>query len=105
MPDSVLKMKFALVMTVPKKTLLKRLMETHRTGKNRIVHCVLLQMRAAGNCIKETVDSSQCFVKHLLSVLNVGKVVVSRNPGYQRAMHRSEALLHSDEVTNTERRP
>lgn len=105
MLDLVLKMKLALVMTVPKKTLLKRLMETHRIGKNRIVHCVLLQLRAAGNCTKETVDSSQCFDNHLLSVLNVGKVVVRRNPGNQRAMHRSEALLHSDGVTNTERRP
>lgn len=52
MLDLVLKMKLALVMTVPTKTLLKRLMETHRIGKNRIVHCVFLQLRAAGNCIK-----------------------------------------------------
>lgn len=37
-------------------------------------------------------------------MLNVGKVVVSRTAGYQRAMHRNEALLHSDGVTNAERR-
>lgn len=52
MLESVLKMKLALVMTVLKETLLKRLMETHRIGKNRIVHCILLQLRAAGNCSK-----------------------------------------------------
>ena len=41
-----------------KDTSKKTPMKTRKIGKHRTVHCVLLQLRAAGDCIKETVDSS-----------------------------------------------
>ena len=41
-----------------KDTSKKTPVKTHKLGKHRTVHCVLLQLRAAGDCIKETVDSS-----------------------------------------------
>lgn len=76
----VLKTTHALVIiTVTKKTLLKRLMKTHKIIKTA-VHSILLPLRLLWTVLNKPSTLYSVFYKYLLSALSLGNVV-SRNPG------------------------